>query len=69
MASYYILANTSSEAVRWYQFSYDEEGNVSDVRLMDVLNLTRVAHFRNKAAAKEGAKAAGLKTWRYFKVA
>lgn len=63
----YILA-TTEEKVRWYKYKYDQNLNKGEFELIDILDLKVVPRLGDKAAAKDVAKALGLKTWRYVKI-
>ena len=62
----YVLA-TTEEKVRWYKYRYDKNLKEGDFELLEVLDLKQVPLLGDKAAAKDAAKALGLKTWRYVK--
>ncbi|MFV5403912.1 hypothetical protein VXQ92_04155 [Acinetobacter sp. 228] len=63
----YILA-TTEEKVRWYKYKYDQNLKEGEFELIEILDLKLVPLLGDKAAAKDAAKALGLKTWRYVKI-
>lgn len=60
----YLLATTENK-VRWYKI--DLLSDEQEYEILDVLDLTKVNSFGDKASAKNAAIEAGLKTWRYVK--
>jgi hypothetical protein len=56
------MIGTTENKVRWYQFDL-RGGKV--IALHEVLDLAQVSLFHDKKSAKDAARNAGLKTWRY----
>lgn len=63
----YILA-TTEQRVRWYKFQFRNNVQSGEYELLDVLDLSQVELYGDKATAKLAALSIGLKTWRYVKI-